>query len=81
MAAQAPAQGVDEETEWREVYQQFVATKQQCGENVEGFTYEKFRATLIKNRDALASRHGAGQVRFSVYVKDGKAALKANPLR
>lgn len=79
--AQAPAQGVDEETEWREVYQQFVATKQQCGETVDGFTYEKFRATLIKNRDALASRHGAGQVRFSVYVKDGKAALKANPLR
>lgn len=81
VAAAAPAQAVDEEAEWREVYQQFVATKQQCGESVEGFTYEKFRATLIKNRDALASRHGAGQVRFSVYVKDGKAALKANPLR
>lgn len=81
VAVAAPVQAVDEEAEWREVYQQFVATKQQCGEPVEGFTYEKFRATLIKNRDALASRHGAGQVRFSVYVKDGKAALKANPLR
>lgn len=82
VALAAPAaQPVDEEAEWRDVYQQFVATKQQCGEAVEGFTYEKFRATLVKNRDALASRHGAGQVRFSVYVKDGKAALKANPLR
>jgi len=80
-AVAAPAQAVDEEAEWQEVFQQFVATKQQCGESVEGFTYQKFRATLIKNRDALASRHGAGQVRFSVYVKDGKAALKANPLR
>lgn len=81
VAVAAPAQVQDEETEWREVYQQFVATKQQCGESVDGFTYDKFRATLVKNRDALASRHGAGQVRFSVYVKDGKAALKANPLR
>lgn len=79
--AVAEPQSVDEEAEWRSVYQQFVAAKQQCGESIEGFTYEKFRATLIKNRDALASRHGAGQVRFTVYIKDGKAALKANPLR
>jgi hypothetical protein len=71
----------DPEAEWHVVFQQFVATKQQCGESIDGFTYDKFRKTLIKNREALVSRHGAAEVRFSVYVKDGKAALKANPIR
>ena len=75
------AQGDDELAEWRQVYQDFVTTKQQCGENVDGFTYEKFEQTLRKNRDALVQRHGASQVKFSVYVKDGKAALKASPIR
>jgi hypothetical protein len=67
--------------EWRAVYQDFVALKQQCGENTEGFTYEKFETTLKKNRDALMNRHGAKRVKFSVYVKEGKAALKATPLK
>jgi hypothetical protein len=67
--------------EWRRVYEEFVATKQQCGENVTGFTFEKFEQTLRKNQDALVKRHGAKRVRFSVYVKDGKAALKASPVK
>ncbi len=69
------------EAAWVEVFNQFVATKQQCGEPTEGFTYEKFRRTLVKNRDAIVARHGVGEVRFTVYVKAGKAALKASPVR
>lgn len=71
----------DVETEWRGVYDQFVSTKQQCGEPTEGFTYEKFRKTLVKNRDALVARHGVTRVKFAVHVKDGKAALKASPVK
>jgi hypothetical protein len=67
--------------EWRRVYEEFVATKQQCGENVAGFTFEKFEQTLRKNQEALVKRHGAKRVKFSVYVKDGKAALKASPIK
>jgi hypothetical protein len=73
--------GDPEEAEWRQVFEQFVQTKQECGENTEGFTYEKFRQTLTKNRDALINRHGAKTVKFSVYVKEGKAALKASPIK
>lgn len=73
--------GDPEEAEWRQVFEQFVQTKQECGENTEGFTYEKFRQTLMKNRDALINRHGAKTVKFSVYVKEGKAALKASPIK
>ncbi|MDF3068276.1 MAG: uncharacterized protein K0R38_3877 [Polyangiaceae bacterium] len=67
--------------EWRQVYQDFVALKQQCGESTEGFTYDKFESTLKKNRDTLMNRHGAKRVKFSVYIKEGKAALKATPLK
>jgi len=67
--------------DWRGVYSEFVQLKQQCGENTDGFTYEKFETTLKKNRDTLMNRHGAKRVKFSVYVKDGKAALKASPLK
>ena len=66
--------------EWHAVYQDFVSLKQQCGENTEGFTYDKFEQTLKKKNEELITRHGAKRVKFSVYVKEGKAALKASPI-
>lgn len=80
-ARPAVAKGGDPEEEWRGVFDQFVRIKMQCGENVEGFTYERFRETLIKNREALVQQHGAQEVRFAVYIKEGRAALKASPVR
>jgi hypothetical protein len=73
--------GGQDTEDWRRVYEEFVETKKKCGENIEGFTYEKFEQTLKKNRDVLVSRHGATRVKFSVYVKEGKAALKASPVK
>ncbi|HXS18681.1 MAG TPA: MXAN_5187 C-terminal domain-containing protein, partial [Polyangiaceae bacterium] len=80
-AISSPGDPQSEASEWRAVYQEFVSLKQQCAENVEGFTYDKFETTLKKSRDQLMTRHGAKRVKFSVYVKDGKAALKASPLK
>jgi hypothetical protein len=77
-----PATGpVDETAEWRAIYQDFLATKQRCGEPTEGLSYEKFEGTLRKTRQGIVEKHGANRVKFSVYVKEGKAALKANPVR
>ena len=73
--------GAPDEAEWQTVFDEFVATKQQCGESIDGFTYEKFVERLRKNRDSLVQRMGAKRVKFGVYVKDGKAALKANPIK
>ncbi|HET9956993.1 MAG TPA: MXAN_5187 family protein [Polyangiaceae bacterium] len=72
--------GGDEAAEWRAVYQEFVALKTQCGESVDGFTYEKFEGTLRKTREKI-TQQGAKKVKFSVYVKEGKAALKASPIK
>ena len=72
---------VDDTAEWLTVYEDFIRTKKQCGEATDGLTFEKFQHTLKKNRDALMSRHGCKKVRFSVYVKEGRASLKATPVK
>jgi hypothetical protein len=78
-AAQEAAQ--DPSAEWQSVYEEFIRTKRDCGEPTEGLTFEKFQQTLKKNRDALMQRHGCKRVKFSVYVKEGRASLKATPVR
>lgn len=66
---------------FKSVYDQFVALKQSCNEPTSGLTYQKFSEKLIKNRDDLMAKTGCRDVRFTVYVKDGKAALKATPVK
>jgi len=62
------------------VYEEFLEMKQRLGEPTEGVTLEKFVAKLRANRDQLLGRFGCKAVKFQVYVKDGKAALKATPV-
>jgi hypothetical protein len=66
---------------FKQVYDQFVAVKQSCNEPTSGLTYQKFTEKLIKNRDDLMAKTACKDVRFTVYVKDGKAALKATPVK
>lgn len=79
--AQATGGPQDDNAEWRVVYQDFIRIKKQCGEPTDGLTFEKFALTLRKNRDQLTDKHGCKRVRFSVYVKEGRASLKATPMK
>jgi hypothetical protein len=72
---------VDDTADWLAVYEDFIRTKKQCGEPTDGLTFDKFSHTLKKNRDALIARHGCKRVKFSVYVKEGRASLKATPVK
>ena len=63
------------------MFEQFVSVKKSCGESTSGLTYAKFSEKLVKNRDDLMAKTGCKEVRFTVYVKDGKAALKATPVK
>jgi hypothetical protein len=65
----------------REVFDAYVATRRRCGETVATLTLDKFQARLETNRQQLVAKYGCRSARFSVYVKDGKAAVKATPLR
>ncbi len=71
----------DMESHFKQVFEQFVSVKKSCGEPTSGLTYPKFAEKLVKNRDDLMAKTGCKEVRFTVYVKDGKAALKATPVK
>ena len=71
----------DRESYYKQIYNEFVETKVACGENTDGFTYEKFAKKLRKQSDSLLARAEVTDVEFSVYVKDGKAALRAKVIK
>ena len=78
---EAPAPSEDE-AHYREVFAQYVEVRKECGESTAELSYEKFVVTLRKNRDQIMqARPDTKDVRFSVYVKAGKAALKATPAK
>src|SRR5262249_49849418 len=70
-----------EDVYFRQVYDDFIELKKKCGESVESLTFEKFSVKLVQNRDQLIAKYACKAVKFQVYVKDGKAALKATPIR
>jgi hypothetical protein len=75
--------GFDEDpldVEFRLVFQEFLETKQRCGESIDGVTFDRFSVKLKSKRDELMSGHSCKSVKFQVYIKDGKAALKATPV-
>jgi hypothetical protein len=70
-----------EEAHIREVFMEYVAVRRQCGEPTSSLTLDKFRTKLETNRQQLIAKYNCKTARFSVYVKDGKAAIKATPVR
>jgi len=78
----APAEGTDsDEQHWQETFDQFRQLKARLGEPADRITFEKFAAKLRKNRQDLLAKHSCKGVRFSVYEKEGKAAIKASAIR
>jgi len=77
--------GVEEadpdELHWRETYDRFRELKLQLWEPADRLSFEKFAAKLKKNRTDLLAKHNCKGVRFSVYEKDGRAAIKASAIR
>lgn len=71
----------DEERHFQDVFRDFVATREKCREPSDGLTYDKFKAKLLKNKEQLVQKYNCKSVRFQVYVKEGKAALKATPVK
>ncbi|MDH4282403.1 MAG: hypothetical protein OEV36_07100 [Myxococcales bacterium] len=80
LEASAPAAQA-EEAHFREVFEKFVATQKECGAPVTGLTFDKFVRKLHAARDQVMKQHDAASVRFTVYVKQGRAALKASPVK
>jgi hypothetical protein len=71
----------EEERHFEQTFDEFLRVREECGEGSEGLTFDKFRVKLDKNKETLVQKYGCKTVRFQVYVKDGKAALKATPVK
>ncbi|MCL2011680.1 MAG: hypothetical protein FWG75_02675 [Cystobacterineae bacterium] len=70
-----------EEAEWRNVFAEFLRVRKQCNQDTEGLSFERFKTKLEASKNNLLSKHQCKAVRFLVQIKDGKAALKAIPVR
>ena len=77
---ETPAAADPDEAHFRETFEKFMALRAEIGESG-NLTYEKFVAKLRQNREQMLSRGTARKVRFTVYKKDGRAAIKASALR
>jgi hypothetical protein len=80
LSSPVPSQDPDE-AHFEQVFRDFVATRERCGEPTQGLGYDRFAAKLRKNREQLVEKYHCRSVRFTVYVKEGRAALKATPIK
>lgn len=74
-------ESADEMVQWKQTFEQFVAMRQKCGEPTTGLSFEKFQVQLRKNKEQLVKQYHCRRVKFTVYEKEGKAALKATPIK
>jgi len=81
VAAAAAEEEDPEMVHFRETYERFIKLREECGEATADLSFQRFEKKLQKNRDGLVSKYGCKSVRFQVYEKNGKAALKATPIR
>ena len=76
-----PGAANSDESHYQDVFRDFLRTREQCGEPPDGLTFDRFAQKLRKNKEQLVAKYSCRTVRFQVYVKEGKAALKATPIK
>jgi hypothetical protein len=83
LASANGANGLDEadHAHFKDTYERFIEMRRTCGEPTADLSFDRFVAKLKKNREGLIQKYQCKTVRFQVYQKDGKAALKATPVR
>ena len=78
-AATPPPAGAMSDAALRKLYDQYVAAKRSCNEDVSRISYDAVASTVSKQIPEIMTRFKAKSVEFKVEVKDGKAVLKAVP--
>ena len=78
--APRPPPRADGDAAYRAVYDSYIATRASCGQST-NLEFGAVRDALKKQMDVLRSNHNASSVRFRVVVEDGKARIKAVPVK
>ena len=81
VAAPTPGRGRTEPGGKNELFDDYVKALRSCGQKTTNLTPEKLAAVVKKQEAALQKRYGVSKVSFRVVVEDGKAKLKAAPVR
>jgi hypothetical protein len=67
------------ENRLRGVYRAYVEAKRRCNEDTTRLSFDAVVASLKRQVPELLERHNARDVEYRVFVKDGKAILRAVP--
>jgi hypothetical protein len=67
------------EARLRSVYRAYVEAKRRCNEDTTRLSFDAVVASLKRQVPELLERHNARDVEYRVFVKDGKAILRAVP--
>lgn len=78
-AKEAPAR--DPADSEADLYGRLREARRRCGQDVESLSREKFDLLLRRQEKSLRERFGAREVRFRVAVENGRAKLKATPVK
>ena len=65
----------------QDLFDSYVSAREACGQGSAGITREKLDALVAKQSAQLRARSGCQEVKFRVVVENGKAKLKASPVR
>ncbi len=65
----------------KNVFEDYKEMRQKCGESIQNLEFEKFADRLRKQRQTIIEQYACKDVTFHVYQKDGKAAIKATPIK
>jgi hypothetical protein len=65
----------------RDLFDAYAQAQRECGEDPKGLTRAQLDQLLDRQRAAIQQRFGCDEVRFRVVVEDGKAKLKATPVK
>jgi hypothetical protein len=66
---------------YSQVFEEYLVVRQKCGESNAGLSLDKFVAKLQSNRQQLIDKYHCKTAHFTVYEKDGKAGIRAVPVR
>lgn len=64
-----------------DLFERYLEARQSCGQGAEGVTREKLQSLLAKQEKQIRERFGVEKVSFRVVVENGRAKLKASPVR
>jgi hypothetical protein len=63
------------------LFAEYVDARTKSGQGAAGLTRDKFAALLRQQEEAIRTKFGAATVKFRVVVEEGRAKLKATPVK